>query len=275
MQDQVGLNMVLWHDLDMRCTEMPNQLEAMKIGEVSRMNLRHVAAVILLATFIGALASWGSVLTCYYQYGAATAKVNDWRTSMGSVPWKQLKDVLDNPVKADLPRMQGVGLGFIVTGVLIMLRQRFAWWPFHPIGYAIAGTATMEWLWCATLLGWLIKLADRALRRHEVVQAVHPILHRPDSRRLHHGQRVGHLRQPPGHPNLPRLSYLSLPLRLNSGSIFIEDFGFIVQVMPCRDFCILCHQNVIPSGGTAALHIQKYAVLLHSRQFRRLCLVEN
>ena len=158
MQNQVGLHMVLWHDLDMRCTEMPNQLEAMKIGEVSRMNLRHVAAVIVLATFIGALASWGSVLTCYYQYGAATAKVNDWRTSMGSVPWQQLKDALDNPVKADLARMQGVGLGFLVTGGLIVLRQRFAWWPFHPIGYAIAGTATMNWLWCATLLGWLIKL---------------------------------------------------------------------------------------------------------------------
>ena len=158
MQDTVGLHMVLWHDLDMRCTTMPNQLEAMKIGEVSRMNLRHVAAVIVLATVIGALASWASVLTCYYQYGAATAKVNSWRTSMGSVPWQQLKDFLDNPVQPDLPRMQGVGIGLVVTGALIFLRQRFAWWPFHPIGYAIAGTATMDWLWCATLVGWLIKV---------------------------------------------------------------------------------------------------------------------
>ncbi len=157
MQDHVGLNMVLWHDLDMRTTVMPNQLEAMKIGESSRMNLKHLAAVIVLATVIGALASWASTLTCYYQYGAATAKVNNWRTDMGNVPWRQLKDVLDNPTKPDFPRMEGVTLGFIVTGALIFLRQRFIWWPFHPIGYAVAGTATMEWLWCATLVGWFIK----------------------------------------------------------------------------------------------------------------------
>lgn len=157
LQNTVGLHMILWHDLDMRTCDMPNQLEGMKIGEASRMNLRHVAAIIVLASVIGALASWGSVLTCYYQYGAATAKVNDWRTSMGSVPWRQMKDILDTPVKADLARLQGVGLGFIVTGALVVLRQKFVWWPFHPIGYAIAGTATMDWLWCATLMGWIIK----------------------------------------------------------------------------------------------------------------------
>ena len=49
-QNQVGLNMILWHDLDYRCTEMPNQLEAMKIGYSARMNLRHVAIVLLIAT---------------------------------------------------------------------------------------------------------------------------------------------------------------------------------------------------------------------------------
>jgi hypothetical protein len=136
---------------------MPNQLEAMKIGESSRMNLRHVVAVIVLATVIGAFSSWASVLTCYYQNGAATAKVNGWRTDMGSVPWRSLKDILDNPTKPDLPRLEGVGVGFIVTAFLLAMRSRFTWWPFHPIGYAIAGTFTMSWLWCATLVGWLIK----------------------------------------------------------------------------------------------------------------------
>jgi hypothetical protein len=157
-QDQVGLNLLLWHDLDMRCCEMPNQLEAMKIGESTRMNLRHVAAVIVLAAIVGALASWAAVLTCYYQNGAATAKVNDWRTNMGSVPWQTLKDWIDNPTRPDLPRMEGVGVGFLITAFLIAMRTRFPWWPFHPIGYAVAGTFTMNWLWCATLVGWFIKL---------------------------------------------------------------------------------------------------------------------
>lgn len=157
LQNNVGLNLLLWHDMDFRTLDMPNQLEAMKIGETSRMNLRHVALVILLATVIGAFSSWGSILTCYYQNGAATAKVNGWRTDVGNYPWRAMKDIVDNPQKADWARMQGVGVGLAVTALLLTLRQRFAWWPFHPIGYAIAGTATMDWLWCATLLGWMIK----------------------------------------------------------------------------------------------------------------------
>jgi len=77
---------------------------------------------------------------------------------MGNTPWRELADWVNNPTKIDGPRLQGVGVGFAVTALLIQMRQRFIWWPFHPIGYAVAGTFTMQWLWCATLIGWLIKL---------------------------------------------------------------------------------------------------------------------
>lgn len=155
--DQIGLNILLWQDLDMRTTQMPNHLEAMKIGESTRMNLRHVAAVIMVAIVVGTFSSWAAVLTCYYQYGAATAKVNDWRTYMGKVPWTTMKDWLDNPMRPNLARMEGVGVGMLVTAFLIFMRSRFVWWPFHPIGYAVSGTFTMAWLWCATFVGWLLK----------------------------------------------------------------------------------------------------------------------
>lgn len=156
--NQIGLNLILWQDLDMRTTEMPNHMEAMKIGESSRMNLRHLSAVIVLAIIIGTFSSWAAVLTCYYQYGAASAKVNGWRTSMGSVPWQTMKDWMDTSTRPNLPRMEGVGIGALVTAFLIYMRAQFTWWPFHPIGYAVAGTATMSWLWCATLVGWFLKL---------------------------------------------------------------------------------------------------------------------
>jgi hypothetical protein len=54
--------------------------------------------------------------------------------------------------------MYGVlgGMGF--TGFLMTMRTRFLSWPFHPVGYVLAETSTMVWLWCPTLVGWLIKL---------------------------------------------------------------------------------------------------------------------
>jgi hypothetical protein len=41
---------------------------------------------------------------------------------------------------------------------LSLLRQTFVWWPFHPIGYVLAGTPSMDYMWCPFFLGWLIKL---------------------------------------------------------------------------------------------------------------------
>jgi hypothetical protein len=155
---QIGLHLLLWHDLDYRTTMMPNHLEAHVIGTQTRMNLRHVAIVIVIATIVACFSTWAALLTVYYENGAATAKVNNWRTDQGNVPWRTAKDLLDNPLKPDGFRMQGVVVGFLVTSFLVSMRQRFTWWPFHPIGYAVAGTFTMEWLWCATFVGWLVKL---------------------------------------------------------------------------------------------------------------------
>ncbi|HSV74568.1 MAG TPA: DUF6785 family protein [Chthonomonadales bacterium] len=153
-----GFSTLMWFNLDYRCVAMPHQLEAMKLADSARLKPRHVTLVIVLATVVGALAAWWSVLTVYYHFGAATANVNDWRTHMGRVPWQTLQDWLNNPLRADAARMQGVGVGMMVTAGLMAMRQNFVWWPFHPVGYAVAGTFTMPWLWFPTLIGWLLKL---------------------------------------------------------------------------------------------------------------------
>ena len=45
----------------------------------------------------------------------------------------------------------------VITFLLAAARSRFLGWPLHPIGYVLAGTFTMPWLWCATFIGWGIK----------------------------------------------------------------------------------------------------------------------
>ena len=53
--------------------------------------------------------------------------------------------------------MQAVGVGSAVAVGLSLLRARFVWWPFHPIGYAIANSGALTWLWCPIMVGWLCK----------------------------------------------------------------------------------------------------------------------
>jgi hypothetical protein len=157
-----GLAYLHWFDKDYRCNAMPHQLEAMKIAlsteEPRRMNPRHLYAVIIWATLVAALSSWWALLSIYYQYGAATGNVNSWRTNVGSDAFNGLSDWIKNPHGFDVPRLWGVLGGIAFTGFLMVMRTRFLWWPFHPVGYVLAETFTMNWLWCPTLLGWLIKM---------------------------------------------------------------------------------------------------------------------
>jgi hypothetical protein len=156
-----GLAYFSWFDKDYRCLAMPYQMEGMKIAgstnEPARMNMRHLYAVILWSSLIAVLASWWALLSIYYRYGAATGNVNSWRTWVGSEPFYALSDWLKNKEPFQMSRVYGVIGGMLFTGFLMAMRLRFFWWPFHPVGYVLAETFTMNWLWCPTLIGWLIK----------------------------------------------------------------------------------------------------------------------
>jgi hypothetical protein len=153
----IGLTQFQWLDLDYRCTVMPAQMEAMKIATDARLNLRHLGGAILLATLVGIVASWFSVLMCYYHYGAASAHVDAYRTSMGSTPWLLLDGWTGSVAPTDWPRLEGVAFGVLVTGLLTAARARFLWWPLNPIGYVLSGTFTMVWIWFPIFVGWLSK----------------------------------------------------------------------------------------------------------------------
>ncbi len=41
--------------------------------------------------------------------------------------------------------------------VLTWLRQRFLWWPLHPLGYPMASTFAMRNMWFSVLVAWAAK----------------------------------------------------------------------------------------------------------------------
>ena len=48
-------------------------------------------------------------------------------------------------------------VGVIVTVFLAAMRASFAWWPFHPIGYAVSASWTMIVFWFPCLAAWIVK----------------------------------------------------------------------------------------------------------------------
>lgn len=159
-QEMTGFSFLRWFDADWRCLTQPAEIEAMKIADSTGprlMNPRHLTLAIFVAVVWGSLASWGSSLGIYYHYGAASAKVNDWRTGQGHYAFDELQGWLNNLKPVDSARIGGAVVGFIIVSLLSLLRTQFTWWPLHPIGYAVGNTDTMTWIWFPMLLGWLFK----------------------------------------------------------------------------------------------------------------------
>lgn len=148
-----------WYNLEYRSTPMPHQMEGFKIAEEGRFSARGLGFWMMVALAVGTVAAFWSVLHLYYAEGAGTAKVNAWRINMGRIPWQALAGQLrkTNPLP-DTPGLEAIGAGAAITLVLAWLRTRFAWWPFHPVGFALANSFEMDLLWCQFLVGWLCKV---------------------------------------------------------------------------------------------------------------------
>jgi len=52
-------------------------------------------------------------------------------------------------------------MGFIIVVLLSFARSRFAWWPLHPMGFLISGSANMAFTgaWTNFLVAWIFKWA--------------------------------------------------------------------------------------------------------------------
>jgi hypothetical protein len=110
----------------------------------------------VLAVVAGIAISFAIALTIWYAYGAG-ARTDSWRTYMGRQPFDQLADALKTPVKPDVPGSLAIGAGFCITALLMLLRTRYLWWVFHPVGYAMANTPTMNQVWLPFFVAWICK----------------------------------------------------------------------------------------------------------------------
>ena len=148
-----------WFNRGYRNLVMPHQLEAFKIGDVTNTNNRKITTIIMVATLIGIVATFWSLLHMYYINGAATAKTEGiYRTYIGSYAWDRLAGWVLNPKKTDVPAVSFMGIGAAFAIFLTVMRSKFLWWPFHPIGYGLAVSYAMDYFWFTTFIGWGAKV---------------------------------------------------------------------------------------------------------------------
>lgn len=146
-----------WFDNEFRDTPMPHQLEAMKMGEETNTGRKQLLWALLIAAAISGIAAFWAYLSMYYEFGAASAKVRPALQGVGPGHLREIAHWINNPTPPDYRSLEAMVAGGLIVLALASLRQTFVWWPFHPIGYALAGTLSMEYMWCPFLIAWAAK----------------------------------------------------------------------------------------------------------------------
>ncbi len=143
---------------DMRDNPAPQFASALKLGQGARLSPRAFLKPLLFASLFGILCAFWAHLDLYYQYGAATAKVRPALASGATTAARNAVSMMITPTLQDTPGMGAAFAGLLLAVGFSVLRQMFPWWPLHPLGYALATTQTMEYMWCPFLIAWAAKL---------------------------------------------------------------------------------------------------------------------
>ena len=77
--------------------------------------------------------------------------------AFGLDPWQQLGVRLQQPPRVDPGWVGGYLFGALITGLLMIARQRLVWWPFHPAGWVVSNSFALMRLWVPIFLTWAIK----------------------------------------------------------------------------------------------------------------------
>ena len=153
----IGFSLYMFFNRAYRAHPMPQLLEALKISQTQSISSRRMALAILIATSVGSVVIFWLLLDSYYRHGAESGYYETWALGFGRGVYRQLEGWLTFPRDPDLTGVGFMGVGFLLTGLMMVVRAKFLWWPLHPLGYAMANSWGMDNLWCCLLVAWFLK----------------------------------------------------------------------------------------------------------------------
>ncbi|MDA0746842.1 MAG: hypothetical protein O2954_10000 [bacterium] len=97
--------------------------------------------------------------TLYLGYRDGAYNFNDYPFNHYSIyGFTSAMSQMKNPQPPDVAQLGLFGVGAGVMSLLTFLKYRFAWWPFHPVGFALSGTSTyVRYGVFSVFLAWAIK----------------------------------------------------------------------------------------------------------------------
>lgn len=155
----VGFAMTYWFNRTYFANPAPHALEGMKLAEATGSSQRAVARGIMIAACVGAVGLFWAYLNRAYDLGAGTARVEKWPREFPNENFSRLHEWFLTPGMPNIGSLVAAGVAFFLSLGMATLRVRFAWFPLHPLGYAVANSWGMAQIWLPVTIGCLCKAA--------------------------------------------------------------------------------------------------------------------
>lgn len=151
-----AINWFWWFNRGYRSHPMPIGLETLRLADRAEASHRVFFWATMLAVVFGIGATFWAYLHLGYQFGLA----GKFRSgaSHAAQGFARLNGWLSNPAQPNAAANLALLAGFLTASFLFIMRLNFMGWPFHPIGYAISGSWSINLVWLPLFFAWLIKL---------------------------------------------------------------------------------------------------------------------
>jgi len=142
---------------DPRGILLPVAMDASKMTDGVALRRRDMLMALGVAALVAIGVSFWVQLAIIYRRGGIT--LNAWFfLANPTLYFNESAAILQShpPYDWRAPFWSLIGFGF--TLFLYTMRTRFAWWPFHPLGYAMGAAWPAIVYWFSMFLAWLVKL---------------------------------------------------------------------------------------------------------------------
>ena len=141
---------------DVRTFVMASTANGLKLAEHTERGKRPLLWPMLVALLVSAPLSIYLTMRWAYQIGGVS--MSSWFFTGGPLaPLKWVQAHFLSPKGPNLIGLLLTGVGAGLMAFLATMRQRFLWWPFHPLGFVLAPVWIMDQQWMTILISWMLK----------------------------------------------------------------------------------------------------------------------
>lgn len=151
-----ALCLFFWFNRAYRSAPMPVMTESLAIAHRLRGEQRRMLVALLLAGFVGTVATLWVYL--HFAYSLGTQAKMGGGAGMGAEGFRRMQHWMNNPEGPAWPALIAMGVGGVISLGLMVAHIRIPGWPFHTMGFAISGSWSMNLVWYPLFLAWVCKL---------------------------------------------------------------------------------------------------------------------